>query len=969
MTGPLLETKALGLELPDMTQPRLLFARPLVQILLGIDFEIGRGETVGIVGESGSGKTSLGRCLVRLHKPTTGRLMFDGKDITQSDARKLRPLRSRLQMIFQDPQSSLNPRQTVEIILAAPFLLQDRFQRAAQTKRNIAEVLDQVGLGPEFANRYPHELSGGQRQRVGIARAIALKPDFVLADEIVSGLDVSTQTQILALLKDLKDQLGLSLAFISHDLSVIRHICDRVYVMKEGKIVEHGESARIFDAPASEYTEALIDAIPLPEPDANWLDWPEAEQQQTSDGSDDDRPDETQNLQQKEIPGMKLKGATVLVTGANRGIGKAFVAELASRGVKKIYTAVRDLDTLKSMPESQGVSIVPLTIDVTEPSHIKAAAKAADDVTLLINNAGVNCMDRLLQANDKDAARTEMDTNYHGMVDMCRAFGPVISGNGGGGVVNMLSILGQVNLPVMGSLSASKAAAYSATQAIRAELSDDSVDVVAVMPGAVDTDMSRDFPGEKMAPEDVVTEAFDGLEKGEWEVFPGEMAKGLKAGLSDNPIEIQKQMMMSLAGANAAKEKSRKAKYISIKASDGGEFQAYVARPAKGSGPALILLQEIFGINDYMKDMAHHFAEEGYVAIVPDLFWRQEPGVDLGYSEKDFQKAFGFYQAFDVDQAIKDVQDTITEARGKKYVKGKVGTIGYCLGGLLAYLTATRTNADVAVGYYAVGVQEYLKEAKKIACPLTLHFAGEDQFCPPETREAIYKKLEDRKGVSLYLYEGQDHAFATPGREHFDKPSTMMAYSRSLATLRNVLGPIYDLEQLWDMHCYHEFATRDVDATMATMVAEPYVNHIPTMTGGVGHDHLKRFYKYHFVDSNPEDTKLIPISRTIGADRLVDEMIFCFTHTREIDWMLPGIEPTGKYVEVPLVAIVNFRGDKLYHEHIYWDQASVLVQIGKIDGDSLPVAGADTAKKLLDETRPSNELMAKSWKTSEGKPI
>ena len=208
-----------------------------------------------------------------------------------------------------------------------------------------------------------------------------------------------------------------------------------------------------------------------------------------------------------------------------------------------------------------------------------------------------------------------------------------------------------------------------------------------------------------------------------------------------------------------------------------------------------------------------------------------------------------------------------------------------------------------------------------------------------------------------------------PGRDHYDKPSTMMAYSRSLATLRSVLGPIFDLEHLWDMHCYHEFATRDVDATMDTMVSEPYVNHIPTMTGGVGHDHLKRFYKYHFVDSNPEDTKLIPISRTIGADRLVDEMVFCFTHTREIDWMLPGIEPTGKYVEVPLVAIVNFRGDKLYHEHIYWDQASVLVQIGKIDEDGLPVAGGDTAKKLLDETRPSNELMAENWKTSEGKPL
>lgn len=177
-----------------------------------------------------------------------------------------------------------------------------------------------------------------------------------------------------------------------------------------------------------------------------------------------------------------------------------------------------------------------------------------------------------------------------------------------------------------------------------------------------------------------------------------------------------------------------------------------------------------------------------------------------------------------------------------------------------------------------------------------------------------------------------------------------------------------DLSALWDRHCLCEFGTRDVDATMATMVAEPYVNHIPTMTGGVGHNELKRFYTHHFVNSNPEDTKLVPISRTVGKDRVVDEMLFCFTHTREIDWMLPGVPPTGKYVEVPLVAIVCFRGDKLYNEHIYWDQASVLVQIGKLDPASLPVAGIDSARKLVDKTLPSNTLMA-AWPNSDGEPV
>jgi carboxymethylenebutenolidase len=180
--------------------------------------------------------------------------------------------------------------------------------------------------------------------------------------------------------------------------------------------------------------------------------------------------------------------------------------------------------------------------------------------------------------------------------------------------------------------------------------------------------------------------------------------------------------------------------------------------------------------------------------------------------------------------------------------------------------------------------------------------------------------------------------------------------------------PDHDLVALWEQHTRTEFETRDVDATMATMVDAPYVNHIPTMAGGVGHDELKRFYKYHFIGANPPDTTLSMISRTVGATSLVDEMLFSFTHTSEIDWMLPGIAPTGRKVEIPLVAIVQFRDDKLVHEHIYWDQASVLVQIGLLDPTDLPVAGVETARKALDPTRPSNTLMT-NWRRSEGKPI
>jgi carboxymethylenebutenolidase len=166
-----------------------------------------------------------------------------------------------------------------------------------------------------------------------------------------------------------------------------------------------------------------------------------------------------------------------------------------------------------------------------------------------------------------------------------------------------------------------------------------------------------------------------------------------------------------------------------------------------------------------------------------------------------------------------------------------------------------------------------------------------------------------------------------------------------------------DLVAIWEAHCRYEFETRDLDATMATMVAEPYVNHIPTMTGGVGQGALRAFYKDHFIGRNPPDTTLTPVSRTVGKDSVVDEMIFAFTHTSEVDWMLPGVAPTGRRVEVPLIAIVRFVGDKVAHEHIYWDQASVLVQIGLLDPAGLPVVGIEATRKLVDPKLPSNALM------------
>ena len=249
-----------------------LFSSRGHKVLHGVDISIKRGETIGIVGESGSGKTTFGRALLRLVDTSAGTIHFDGMDITHFPDHQMRPLRRRMQMIFQDPMASLNPRHSIRRILVEPLLFHRVASNAADAEARVMRILDRFTLPKIVLDRNPHELSGGQRQRIGIARAALLEPDFVLADEIVSGLDVSTQAQVLNLLKDLSRELGLALAFISHDLSVIRAVCDRVCVMRFGKVVEEGPCEQVFAAPQSGYTRALLDAIPLPEIDPEWLD-------------------------------------------------------------------------------------------------------------------------------------------------------------------------------------------------------------------------------------------------------------------------------------------------------------------------------------------------------------------------------------------------------------------------------------------------------------------------------------------------------------------------------------------------------------------------------------------------------------------------------------------------------------------------------------------------------------------------
>ena len=522
----LLEAVGLRLSLPDFNRKPPFGAAPVVDILHGIDLALAPGDTLGIVGESGSGKSSLARTLVRLYTPTAGRLLFDGQDITSLPEDTAAPATGPVPddlpgpaILAQSPAPGGRDRRPA----AAP--LRPRAAREPRRANGWTPCSNGWRCGRLMGARYPHELSGGECQRVGIARAIALQPRLVVADEIVSGLDVSSQAQILALLRELRLDLDLTLLFISHDLSVVRTVCDRVMVMLNGRAVEQGDCAAIFTAPRHPYTRRLINAIPLPDVDPDWVA-------------------RTAENELGEKLAMNVKDSVALVTGANRGVGAAYVRALLERGAAKVYAAMRSTAGYEA-PDGR---VQPIEIDVTDHGRIARAAAECGDVTLLVNNAGVNHNQPISADAAQQNARDEMDVNFFGTMEMCRQFGPVLGGNGGGAIVNMLSILSRVNLPMIGTYCASKAATLSLTQGVRAELAAQGTLVVAVMPAAIDTRMGNMNPPPLEEPIDVASAALDAVEAGEEDIFPGVVAGGVSQGLAADPKGVEKQFAEYLPG-------------------------------------------------------------------------------------------------------------------------------------------------------------------------------------------------------------------------------------------------------------------------------------------------------------------------------------------------------------------------------------------------------------------------------------
>ncbi|MEE2661686.1 MAG: hypothetical protein VYB39_01540 [Pseudomonadota bacterium] len=373
-----------------------------------------------------------------------------------------------------------------------------------------------------------------------------------------------------------------------------------------------------------------------------------------------------------------------------------------------------------------------------------------------------------------------------------------------------------------------------------------------------------------------------------------------------------------------------------VQIKDGNRASYFAVHPS-GFGPGLLMVLGQEAELDALKDRIRLFAAEGYAV--------------LGFK--------GLTEGSDVTEAAK----TLSIQPG-------------CISDpvCIAHGTAVPAVLSVAACFRAIAAFDALNLAKlgssdKYPCPVIFLFGTKNSSSASAEAEKAEHAIDRPNGSRIFLWPEAKPGFSLPRSPHFDARIDGLAHSRVLELVRRLVGPYYDYVALFADHIRHEFETRDVDATMETMIEEPYVNHVATLAGGVGHEMLKRFYKYHFVDQNSLDRESITVSHTLGPDRVVIELVVRFKHDQVLDRYFPGIPPTERYVELATVLIVKFRGDKVCHEHIYWDQGSALKQIGVLDADNLPIAGAEAARKVLDVTRPSNIFMEEAWDKSRNKPL
>jgi carboxymethylenebutenolidase len=369
-------------------------------------------------------------------------------------------------------------------------------------------------------------------------------------------------------------------------------------------------------------------------------------------------------------------------------------------------------------------------------------------------------------------------------------------------------------------------------------------------------------------------------------------------------------------------------------------MEAHIAVHHSGSGPGLLIVGDDPQLDGGMRARAELFGEEGYSVL-----------------------------AIGADVSDEDIAAAAELLRGFPETEGGIGAVGHGAGGAAVCRAAAAVGFQAVVAFDALALGDNVDALAAVPCPFVLQFGTCDSLAADTAAQTVRGALRRKDGSRVYDWPEAGPGFAIPKRDSFHKRADSLSHTRTLELIRRVLGPYYDYAALFAEHTYHEFTTRDVDATMATMIDEPYVNHVPTLAGGVGHDMLKRFYKYHFVDQNAGGRDRTRISYTVGPDQLVLESYTKFRHDAVIDRYFPGIEPTGKEVEIATVIIVKFRGDKVCHEHLYWDQGSALKQIGVLDAEGLPLAGAEGARKVLDEEQPSNIFMQDAWATSEDKPI